>query len=73
MSELLERLAELEHEQWVYWSKGIADDVSPHRLERWERLWALPYAELSEEYKEDDRLHARKVLAVLLSLDERWP
>ena len=65
MNELLERLAELEHEQWVYWSKGVSGDVSPARLKRWEKLWATPYAELDEGYKADDRRHARKVLAVL--------
>ncbi len=62
--ELLERLAELEHEQWVAWSRAVADEVSEERRRRWQECW-VPYAELSEEVKELDRAWARKVLAAL--------
>ena len=83
---LLERLAELAHEQWVEWSKSIAESIQRlidlnrtgglnidavrlltnelGRLERWEKLW-IPYNELSEEMKEEDRKYARKVLKEL--------
>lgn len=59
---LLERLARLEHEQWMEWSQAVADEVSPERRERWRRYW-VPYEELPEEIKELDRQWARKVLA----------
>lgn len=64
---LLERLAELEHLQWVNWSKQIAktENISSSRLERWVKLWATPYSELSEEDKEKDRELARKVLGIM--------
>jgi hypothetical protein len=62
--ELLERLAELEHEQWVAWSRAVADEVSAERRRRWQECW-VPYAELPEEVKELDREWARKVLAAL--------
>ena len=62
--ELLERLAELEHEQWVAWSQAVAAEVSAARRRRWQECW-VPYAELSEEVKELDREWARKVLAAL--------
>ena len=62
--ELLERLAELEHEQWVAWSRAVAAEVDPERRRRWEACW-VPYAELPEEVKEQDRVWARKVLEVL--------
>jgi hypothetical protein len=65
MSEdLLERLAELEHEQWVAWSRAVAAEVEVDRRRRWEACW-VPYAELPEEVKEQDRVWARKVLALL--------
>ena len=56
----IERLAAIEHEQWIYWSKAIADEVSPERRARWERHW-IPYEELEEDVKEHDRVWARKV------------
>ena len=62
--ELLERLAELEHEQWVASSRAVAGEVSPECRRRWEGCW-VPYAELPEAVKEQDRAWARKVLAVL--------
>jgi hypothetical protein len=62
---LIEDLAELEHEQWIFWSKDIAskEKLSPERLERWKKLW-IPYKDLTEEQKEQDRVWARKVLEV---------
>jgi hypothetical protein len=62
--DLLERLAELEHEQWVAWSQAVAGEVAPERRRRWEAYW-VPYAELPEEVKEQDRAWARKVLELL--------
>ncbi len=62
--DLLERLAALEHEQWVLWSQAVAAEVSEERRRRWQALW-VPYAELPEEVKEQDRVWARKVLDLL--------
>ena len=64
--ELLEDLAELEHEQWVQWSKSIAASVnlSDERQGRWETFWC-PYNELSEEMKDEDRKWARKALGII--------
>ena len=66
MSDLIEKLAELEHEQWIYWSKNIAEteQIASNRLERWKNLWC-PYSELTEEQKEQDREWARKVLQIV--------
>lgn len=79
--ELLERLAELEHEQWVHWSKALAmqENLSPERVERWKRYW-VPYSDLPEDVKESDRKWARKVLDIVMpiigeliqALDECW-
>lgn len=59
---LLERIAELEHQQWMEWSQEVADEVSHERRERWARYW-VPYADLPEDIKELDRAWARRVLA----------
>lgn len=63
---LLEALAKLEHEQWVEWSRNIADTevLSLKRLRRWDRLWCN-YNVLSEKQKDSDRAYARKVIRLL--------
>ena len=62
-TDLLEKLAELEHEQWVQWSKTLdeKEDLSEDRQRRWRQLW-IPYSELSEVSKDADRFWARKIL-----------
>ena len=62
--EMIKKLAELEHEQWCFWSKDIASTgLNDLRLERWKKLW-IPYNELPEEMKREDRLWAERVLKV---------
>lgn len=58
----IEELSELEHEQWMQWSKEVADKekVSQERLDRWKKLW-VPYKDLTELEKEADRAWARRV------------
>ena len=63
-TELVERLAELEHEQWVSWSKAIVHEVPEERRRRWQAFW-VPYRDLPEDIKEQDRVWARRVLALL--------
>ena len=62
--DVIERLAALEHEQWMAWSQAVADEVSPERRMRWRAYW-VPYDELDEEAKEKDRKWARKVIEVI--------
>lgn len=64
-SELLERLAALEHEQWAHWTGHLLDNLTPEHIARWRRQIATPYAELTEAEKEKDRVWARKILACL--------
>ena len=61
-----EKLAELEHQQWVEWSKDIADkeELSKERLDRWKGLWC-DYKDLTEEKKDQDREWADKVLKIM--------
>jgi hypothetical protein len=62
---LIEKLAELEHEQWAHWTRHLLDNLTPEHIARWRRQAATPYAELSEAEKEKDREWARRVLACL--------
>ena len=61
---ILERLAEVEHEQWMAWSQSVASEVSAERRQRWQSCW-VPYEDLPEEMKELDRLWARRMLEAL--------
>ena len=63
----LEELAALEHDQWVEWAKALLKsepDISKERKERWEKLF-VPYEDLSEESKEQDRVYARNILELM--------
>lgn len=66
-----EALAELEHEQWIAWSKNIAEteNITLARLERWKKLW-LPYSTLTEAEKDQDREWADKIIN-LIKEDEK--
>lgn len=61
---LRERLAELEHIQWATWAREImkSEKISPERAERWKRLANARYKDLTETYKDHDRIWANKVL-----------
>jgi hypothetical protein len=66
ISQLLEELAKLEHEQWIEWSKSLAskEKLSEERLKRWKEMW-VPYENLAEEQKEQDRAYARKAMRLI--------
>lgn len=65
---LREALAEIEHKQWVKWSRTLAnsktDIITSARLERWKKLWR-PYSELTEAEKDQDREWADQILHLL--------
>lgn len=66
MSDVLEQLAELEHNKWVRWARHILseEEISTQRVQRWARLF-VPYNELSEQEKEKDRVLAKEVLRIV--------
>ena len=69
--EIIESLAELEHEQWMKWADTImqTEKISDVRFARWASCM-IPYAELTEEMKEFDREWARKALTILRKAQE---
>ena len=70
--EIIESLAELEHKQWMKWADTImqTEKISDDRFARWASCM-IPYADLSEEMKEHDRVWARKALAILRKAQEK--
>jgi hypothetical protein len=73
---LIEKLAELEHEQWSHWTRHLLDNLTPENIARWRRQTTTPYADLSEAEKEKDREWARRVLACMRHTsheDGAWP
>lgn len=68
MADLLETLADLEHQQWMDWANTLMakePNLTPERIERWKKCM-VPYSELTEEMKEFDRIWARKILKALI-------
>ena len=77
--QIIEKLAELEHEHWEKWSKSIIGFCMDNSLsayvwgkqiqkkhESWLLMW-VPYDDLSEELKEYDREWARKAYDIVFS------
>ena len=75
-TELIEKLADLEHKQWGHWMHYLLSKVTPEIREllyeditRWERQMMIHYSNLSEKEKESDRVWARKVPKILKELN----
>lgn len=64
-AELLERLAQLEHEQWSHWFRYTLQHLTPENLERWTKQAHTPYQDLTDAEKEKDRKWARHVMDAL--------
>lgn len=62
--DLIEALAEIEHEQWMHWSRTVASEVTDATRGKWKRSW-VNYDELTDDLKEADRVWARKVVGLL--------
>lgn len=67
LTNLVEELAAVEHEQWSIWAGRILEEeklLTDQRRNRWTRS-LVPYSNLSEAVKEQDRRWARKVLPIV--------
>ena len=66
---LREKLAALNHEQWMRWAKDIQAWVSPEDQQRWRweewPQYMVPYEELAEEAKDKHREWADKILELI--------
>lgn len=69
--DLLERLAELEHQQWAHWLNYMMDNATDENIEEWVRKMRTSYSDLTEAEKESDRFWADKVLELIAeAIDE---
>ena len=66
INKLREKLAELEHNQWRYWAKTLAEkgEVSMFTMHRWKQH-LCDYKDLPEDIKKLDRIWADKVLELI--------
>lgn len=77
--ELIEQLAEKEHESWGRWMAYlfsrcedhwspvgyIGKVITPDLVERWQRQIDTPYARLSEQEKQSDRNEVAHILPII--------
>lgn len=62
---LLERLSDLEHQQWAHWTKYMLDNMTDENIARWKKQIDTEYENLSDKEKESDREWARKVMNIM--------
>jgi len=67
-TDLRDKLASLEHEQWKVWTKYFLNNLNPENINRWKKQIKLKYEQLSEKEKVSDRKWADKVLKYLHTL-----
>jgi hypothetical protein len=65
--ELLEKLSDLEHEQFCHWTKYFLENLTEENISRWKKQIETPYSKLSEKEKESDREWARKVISIIFN------
>jgi len=63
--DVIETLANLEHEQWAHWTSYMLDNLTEENIKRWRRQIKTRYKDLTEQEKNSDRAWAMKVLKAL--------
>lgn len=63
--ELLDLLANLEHEQWSHWTDYYLKNDTLENRRRWKKQVETPYSQLSNRERESDKQWANKVLAII--------
>lgn len=66
MGDILEKIAELEHEQWAHWTRYFLDNLTTANIDRWKRQCVTKYDKLSEKEKDSDREWANKVIEIVI-------
>lgn len=63
--EIMELLAEIEHDRWSGQAETALNKMTPERRERWGRLSKTKYADLDATNKELDRMQVREYWPVI--------
>lgn len=69
--EFLERLSDMEHEQWIVWTSYMLNNFTEKNKEKWFVQCETPYPELSNKEQESDRHFARLVIEELKAQIEK--
>lgn len=75
-SNLLERLASIEHERWSHWQKFMHERgqrlpdgsllLPADLIAKWDRLIDTPYSQLTDKEQESDRDQVRRYLPTIV-------
>jgi len=65
IDEIIEELADIEHQRWGDWYKWQRDNSNAPNISRWDRQSETNYKDLSEQEKERDREQVRRYLPLL--------
>jgi len=63
--EIIEKLADLEHQQWTHWTDYFIHNITKENIKKWDVQRKTSYFKLSDEDKEKDRIWARKVFNLI--------
>lgn len=63
---LIEKMSELEHEQWIHWTRHFTNNLNYENIKRWKKQTKIKYNDLSEKDKDKDRKFAKKVSELLI-------
>ena len=84
--ELIEQLADIEHQRWSDWQRYVHEDVCeeegildsgnlvipPDKVAHWNRLIATPYADLPEHSKQSDRDQVARYWPLIVEFVAEW-
>lgn len=62
--DLLEKLAEHDHKEWIEQTKYMLENMTPENIERWNKEIEIPYKELKNHEKVPSREKALEIIEI---------
>lgn len=69
--EIIEKLAEIEHERWSHWHKHAVKNWNVAMVSRWNEQANTPYSELSGQEKDSDRREVMRYWPIIVKYLEQ--
>ena len=66
MRELIEKLADIEHQRWSDWHKHCRKNWTPENIARWDRQAETPYGQLSINEQDSDKREVNRYLPTVI-------